>query len=90
LTDSEADEATFPDKEVGDGGKFGRIYLPKECIGRNAKLIIPAGFGNENEIIFKNVGDGNTQGVLYVHKKHIGKMITVVIIPRMRKKRGGG
>lgn len=88
MTEPEAEqEEIFPDKEVGDGGNFGRIYLPKECIGRDAKLIIPAGIGNEQEIIFKNVGDGGTVGVLYVHKKHVAKLITVIILP---KKQGGG
>lgn len=78
-------EITIPDKEVGNRGNIGRIYLPKVCIGRNAKLIIP--FGSENEVIFKVVGKGRTAGVLYVHKKHIGKIIKIIILP---EKRGGG
>ncbi len=82
-------EITILNKEVGDAGNIGRIYLPKECIGGAAKLIIPVGIGNEREIVFKTVGDGNTYGVLYIHKKHIGKIITVIILERKNNGQGG-
>lgn len=73
----------FIERDVGDGGGSGRIYLPKDYIGYDVKIVIPAENGNE-EVLLKNVGDGGNNGVLYLHKKHLGKTVKI-----FRARRGG-
>jgi len=79
----------FIEKQVVKGGSSCIIYVPREYIGENVKVIITAGPGELPEIVEKTVGKGIYCGVIYVHKKHLGKTAKIVF-PMFLKNGGGG
>lgn len=38
------------EKEVGNGGESGRIYINKKYIGLTVKIVIPSGLGGNGEV----------------------------------------
>ena len=79
----------FIEKNIVNGGSSCIIYVRREYIGENVKVIIPAGQGELPEIVEKTVGKGVMCGVIYIHKKHLGKTAKVVFLNRLKKDSGG-
>ncbi len=71
------------EKEVGNGGGSGIIYVPKKYAGYRAKVIIPIAGGED--VITKTIGHGSCSGYLYVHKKHFGKKVKIIILPKSQE-----
>ena len=80
----------FIEKQVGNGGSSGIIYVPREYIGTEVKVILSAGDGELPEIVEKVVGKGVMCGVIYVHKKNLGKTAKIVFLKHLKTDRVEG
>ena len=80
----------FIEKQVGNGGSSGIIYVPREYVGEEVKVIISAGEGELPEIVEKVVGKGVMCGVIYIHKKNLGKMVKIVFLKHLKTDRVEG